>query len=320
MPTRPRPPYVIDAVEEFLRTKAAREPKTIAAYHTLLLGTERGTKPSLGTAFAPYFQNRRMDTVVHDEVAAWFAQRSRGAAQDTKHRFSKNARAYLRWARQRGYTVEDLASAIETIRSGGPRSDWLPWDDVHNLLARIAEPRLEMAAAWLFFTGARVGEAVAARQRDVRRHGDQGMYIWSIPETKTDEPRQVWLPDILADYVEKSRAQNKPKPEWPVLWDCSGRGFARAEHPASPITAKTINAALERAREAAGIHIPVTAHVARHTYCTLWIAEHGDSEHSMTKLSRQVGTSVAKLRSTYVHMQYTDDDWASLRAFGQRSA
>ncbi len=40
----------------------------------------------------------------------------------------------------------------------------------------------------------------------------------------------------------------------------------------------------------------------------------------MTKLSRQVGTSVAKLRSTYVHVHYTDDDWASLRAFGSRTA
>jgi integrase len=303
-----------------MRTKAPREPKTVAAYHALLRGSERGTKPALGTAFAPYFQNRRMDTLRPDEVAEWFAQRARGAAQDTKHRFSKNARGFLRWSRERGYTDSDLLAAIEPIRSGGPRTDWLSWDDVHKLLAHVHEPRFEMAAAWLFFTGARVGEAIAARQRDVRRHGDQGMFIWSIPETKTDEPRQVWLPDILADYVEKSRAQNKPKPDWPVVWDSSGRGFGREEHPASPITAKTINAALERARDAAGIPIPVTAHVARHTYCTLWIAERGDSEHSMTKLSRQVGTSVAKLRSTYVHVQYTDDDWASLRAFGQRRA
>ena len=34
-------PFVVDAVEEFLRTKQAREPKTYAAYRGVLLGSER---------------------------------------------------------------------------------------------------------------------------------------------------------------------------------------------------------------------------------------------------------------------------------------
>jgi integrase len=320
MSRKPSSPFALDAVEEFLRTKGAREKKTVAAYHALLHGTERGTKPSLGTAFAPYFQNRRMGSLTPDDVATWFAQRAEDAAQDTKHRFSKNARAFLRWARDRGYTDEDLVQAIEPIRGGGPRTTWLSWQEVHTILQHIPEWRLQMAAAWLFYTGARVGEAVAARQRDVRRPNAEWMYQWTIPQTKTDAPRHVWLPDALAAYLERSRAENKPKPDWPVLWDCSGRGFARDEHPAYPLSPKTINAALERARDAAGITTPVTAHVARHTYCTLWISDHGESETSMIKLSRQVGTSVGKLRSTYVHVQYSDNDWAMLREFGQRTA
>jgi hypothetical protein len=57
----------------------------------------------------------------------------------------------------------------------------------------------------------------------------------------------------------------------------------------------------------------VTAHVAKHTYCTNWIADHGESENSMERLSRQVGTSVAVLRRTYVHVEFSEADWEHIR-------
>ena len=39
----------------------------------------------------------------------------------------------------------------------------------------------------------------------------------------------------------------------------------------------------------------------------------------MEKLSRQLGTSVAKLRATYVHVRYDDADWAHICTFGSRA-
>ncbi len=153
-----------------------------------------------------------------------------------------------------------------------------------------------MAAAWLFYTGCRVGEAINAQQRDVRLIRERGLYQWSIPDTKTHLPRNVWLPESLAHYVEQSRATNSPRADWPILWDCEGRGFSRVENPAASITAKTINAALDRAAARVGILVKVTAHTAKHTYCTNWITDQGDAENSMERLSRQVGTSVAVLR------------------------
>jgi hypothetical protein len=36
----------------------------------------------------------------------------------------------------------------------------------------------------------------------------------------------------------------------------------------------------------------------------------GEGELAMEKLSRQVGTSVAVLRKTYVHIDIDDKDWA----------
>ena len=58
---QPRNPYVREAVEEFLRTKAAREQATIASYSSILLGAEYGTRKPLGQPFARHFRNRKFD-------------------------------------------------------------------------------------------------------------------------------------------------------------------------------------------------------------------------------------------------------------------
>jgi hypothetical protein len=38
----------------------------------------------------------------------------------------------------------------------------------------------------------------------------------------------------------------------------------------------------------------------------------------MERLSRQVGTSVAVLRQTYVRVHFTDADWEHIRTLGTR--
>lgn len=313
--------FVADVVEEFLRSKLPREPKTYAAYSSVLKGSEHGTKPALGLPLSAFFYNRRFNTVTHDEVTVWFAQRVRGGAQATKHRVSKSARAFFRFAKERGYTDPDLGTAIHPFRAGGPRVDWLEWNEIHTLIAAIPEDRYKFAAAWLFYSGCRIGEACAAQQQDVRwrpdpGESDTGVYVWTIPDSKTHQPRSVWLPGALNTYIETSRAVNKPDPSWPLLWDCAGHGYARVESPAEPISPRTINSALDRARSATQLPVRVTAHIARHSYCTNWIKEQGANELAMEKLSRQVGTSVGNLRKTYVHHDLQDADWAHIKNFG----
>jgi integrase len=318
MARRTTSPFLADIVQEFLRAKAAREESTRRSYYGVLLGSEHGTKPSLGPPLAAYFKNRRLHTIVPDEVSAWFAQRVRGGAQDTKSRISRMTRAFFRFAFERGYTEIDLGFGIEQFRSGGPRIDWLEWPDVHRVLDVIPEFRYEMAAAWLFFSGCRVSEACAAKQEDVRWRESPGLYQWSIPDSKTHRARSVWLPEVLVPYIEWSRAENKPRPDWPLLWDCEGIGFGRVENPAYPVSPRTINNALERARAELELPIRITNHIAKHTYCTNWVQEHGTSELMIEKLSRQVGTSVAVLRKTYIHYDLDEEDWAHLRSFGAR--
>jgi len=57
--------------------------------------------------------------------------------------------------------------------------------------------------------------------------------------------------------------------------------------------------------------VEVTAHIAKHSYCSLWIKEHGKGENAMEKLSRRVGTSVTVLRNTYVHHKFEASDWST---------
>lgn len=173
-----------------------------------------------------------------------------------------------------------------------------------------------MAAAWLFYTGCRVSEAVRAQQEDVRFREELSMWEWVIPHSKTHTPRTVRLPDGLVPYITQARKVHSPRPNWPLLWDCSGRGFAREEDTSARISEKTINSALERARDKVGLQVHVTAHVAKHSYCTNWIRHAQTSEFAMQKLSRQVGTSVEVLRATYVHLDLTEADWHDLRSFG----
>jgi integrase len=145
------------------------------------------------------------------------------------------------------------------------------------------------------------------------------MHVWTIPgNTKTHQARTVFVPKRLGDLLEQSRRLNKPQPGWPVLWDCVGRGFGRIENPAAPISERTINNALKRAADQIGLTTPLSAHVCKHTFCTNYVREKGHDELALEKLSRLVGTSVAVLRDTYVHLDLSPDDWATLRDFGSR--
>lgn len=60
----------------------------------------------------------------------------------------------------------------------------------------------------------------------------------------------------------------------------------------------------------------MTAHTARHSYCTNWIAELGDGEVALQKLSHQVGCSIGRLRATYIHHALSPEDFEMVRKFG----
>ncbi len=316
----PKPnPYVIDAIEEFLSRKAPKAPKTLAAYFSLLLGSERGTESHQHRIRA------LLSTTADVEASrrARYPSGSRNAqpeqeAQPTKHRFSKNAREFLRFLNDRGYVTDDLVAAIEPQPSGEGRIVWLSWDEVHRLLASVKPLRIRLALAWLFYTGCRLSEALSADQSDVQWHEGLQLYVWTIPRSKTHRPRVLWLPQALNPLIDESRRINRPRPSDPILWGCAGRGRADVEDTTRRIARSTLILHLEQAIADAQIHRRVTPHTAKHTYCTLWIEANGDGERSLKKLSDQVGTSVQTLRETYVHLSATPEEFEAIRHFGTK--
>ncbi len=312
-------PHLDKAIDEFLATKLALSPKTHAAYFSLLKGSKRGTKVSLGTPVGAYFHGRRARGITETQMLVCFNQRVEGGRQDTKHRMSKGMREFCTFLHDRGYTDTNIGALIPKISAGGARKDWYELKTAKLIADKVASFNLYFAILWLFLTGCRVSEAISAQQSDVKRL-DDGSYLWIIPDSKTHMPREVTLPDVLGTLLERWRAENNPRPEWPVLWGYEGRGFGKRETLTAYQTAATIRGAMARAGRAAGIYTKVTPHTAKHSYCTNWLRLHGSDERSLAQLSAQVGTSIEQLRRTYLHHTFDAVDRERIRSIGSEFA
>jgi len=309
-------PHLKDAIDEFLSTKLALSRNTHAAYFSLLKGSTRGTKVSLGTPVGAYFHGRRVRSITETQMLVCFNQRVEGGRQDTKHRMSKGLREFCTFLHDRGYTDTNIGAPIPKIPAGGARKDWYELKTAKRIADKAESFNLYFAILWLFLTGCRVSEAISAQQSDVKRL-DDGTYLWIIPDSKTHMPREVTLPDFLGAALERSRAQNNPKPDWPVLWGYVGRGFGRRETVTAYLTAPTIRGVMARAGRAAGIYTKVTPHTAKHSYCTNRLRLHVSDEPSLAQLSVQVGTSIAQLRRAYLHHTFDEVDRGRIRSIGQ---
>ena len=302
----------MDAVEEFLRTKQAREPKTYAAYRGVLLGAKEAPSAT-----------RHPDGPVFPEPPGRPGQRRRrwmvrsaseGGAQDTKHRVSTNARRSCGSARARLHDGTWPAHrSVPRDVDGGVA----PLDDVDQLLDAIPEFRLQIATAWLFYTGCRVGEAINAKQSDVRLIRERELYEWTMPDQNPHaserlatrrarpppraKPGREQPPGRLADPLGLRRAWLLPSRK-----PC--RFHHRHDHQRGPRPSGI----------RVGLQVQVTAHPAKHTLLHQLDHRKRRRRNQHGTLSRQVGTSITVLRKTYVHVQFSDADWEHIRELGSR--
>ncbi len=93
--------------------------------------------------------------------------------------------------------------------AGGARKDWYEFKIAKLIADQVDELNLRFAIVWLFLTGCRVSEALSAQQSDIKRL-ENGTYLWIIPDTKTHNPREVVLPDILGQHLDETRERNHP--------------------------------------------------------------------------------------------------------------
>ena len=163
----------------------------------------------------------------------------------------------------RGYRVDDTVSGKSLSRQ-----------DLQQILDAVADEEDELARTrdlailhLLTFGGLRRSEIASASWDDFSQEG--AFNILRLPQTKSGVAQDIKLQPIVIHYLQLYREcleQNR----YPVS-GCIFISLSRNQSHGRPITDQSINLIVRRHARRAGIRRKVTAHMFRHTCCTLSI-------------------------------------------------
>lgn len=107
---------------------------------------------------------------------------------------------------KKNYNLPFVAS-IDLLKPPPPRKGFLSVTDFNRLLAALPK-NLRPLITFLFYSGARKGEACAIRrdQIDLKR----ALVTLEAEQTKTDEPRVIPLPDVLVRMLKQQKENDWP--------------------------------------------------------------------------------------------------------------
>jgi site-specific recombinase XerD len=161
----------------------------------------------------------------------------------------------------------------------------LSQEEVLQFLGAVEPATSRLALATAYATGMRIAEVVALRVQDIDA---ARMLIHVIG--KGDKERIVPLSHVLLDALRTYWRRHRPTKPW--LFPGHGPG-------GRPICTKTIQVACVRARQAAGLRKPVTAHSLRHSFAT-HLLEAGTDLRTVQAL---LGHSQISTTAIYTHVQ-----------------
>lgn len=141
----------------------------------------------------PHLGNRKITRVTFGDVAAWLEGRSAaGYAPATCNRMLAVLRAVFSLALQRGdISGRSPCAGVRPFRVPGGRERFLGRGEARRLFDELGRRPCQEAAAvrLLLLTGARKGEIIRARWRDV----DLERRILTVPISKSGRPRHIHL-------------------------------------------------------------------------------------------------------------------------------
>lgn len=190
---------------------------------------------------------------------------TKGLAEDTLKNVAAHVKAISRWLNQ-----GETPRALRRLRIGRKRpriraKDDLLTDGELDLLLKAMSPDKRAAFLLLRWSGARPGEILSLRGRDVRLHRENGREYAELAfrETKTDEPRTVPVVEPVAlrelkDYLDVAR----PGPEDYLF------PSPQARREGEPLTYEALWRYLRRKAEAVGIRKAVFPYMMRHKRAT----------------------------------------------------
>jgi integrase len=211
------------------------------------------------------------------------------ASAATRNRqFYTPASAVLHHAARRGWcslpVIERPGAAPERVR-------WLTIEEADRLIGNASE-HLKPLLVFLFYTGARIGEALWLDWRDV----DLGRAHVTFPKTKNGEARGVPLhPRVVAALANLKRREGE------VFRRPDGRPYDRPRHLDDTSAGTRITTAFHGASRRAGIE-DFHPHDCRHTFAT-W---HYVANRDLGALQRLGGWKSIRMVMRYAHVNVAE--------------
>lgn len=193
--------------EKWFATKAARKPKTIEGYDSLLR-----------CHILPRFGTYPLDRISHADVAAWLADLTASGLSASRTRQAHQClSAILAFAVRDGRLTKNVADGVDLPT--------LPDNEMRHLdpeeVATLAEAtgRYRVFIYWQAYVGTRWGEAAALRRHRLDLVRGRAQIVESISEvngklitgpTKNHQRREVVIPRFLVDMLVEHCAGMEP--------------------------------------------------------------------------------------------------------------
>lgn len=193
--------------------------------------------------------------------------------------------AILNYSAKRGWCEKPI---LVRPKQSKPRIRWLRIEEANSLID-AADDHLKPLLIFLFYTGARVGEAIKLDWSDV----DLDRAHVTFPETKNGEPRGVPLHSRVVQALQRYKHRNGRvflnRAQKPYRLP-SGKNAGETSH------GSVIRRSFRKAVRAAGL-TNLTPHDCRHTFAT-W---HYQKNRDLTALMRLGGWKTMSMVMRYVH-------------------
>jgi integrase len=214
-------------------------------------------------------------------VMAWFGARlDAGVSRATLNRNRSALSVVLDWAIREGLRQgPNPVRATRPFREGIGRTRYLTPDELARLTLAAA-PHLKLAITIMVHTGARRGELLKLRWKDIDL--SVGLVTFRRETTKGWTTRHVPVSPGLAASL---RAQPRRQPDEAVI-----------QYEGRPL--KSLRTAFEHARAKAGLGRDVVLHSIRHTCASFYRQRGGD----LTDLQEILGHSDIELTRRYAHL------------------
>lgn len=211
---------------------------------------------------------------------------TRGIEPATANRVWTVFRAALNLAFRDGKVPNDTEwRKVRPFRQADkPKVRWIDRSEAKRLLDHCP-PDLRILVAAALYTGCRYGE-LASMQVDAYHDGSI-----HVGTSKSGRSRTVYLNEEGRAFFDQLTAGRNPSD--PMFRHTDGSAW-RKSHQLRPI---------RQASLAAGIDPPISFHILRHTYASLYLMSHGD----LAGLSKQLGH--ADTRMTIRHYGHLADRW-----------